>query len=92
MSLVPTAITNLRALCSRTYIALKVELRRRLSGVPSSHLSEAIAAGFGFRTNAGLRAAIRESTGQMLTLQHIGRTHLPESMSLSTTQFSMYSG
>lgn len=37
---------------------LKRSARRGVSGVPSSHLSEAIAAALGFRTHAALRAAL----------------------------------
>lgn len=39
---------------------LKDAAQRRISGIQSSHLSEAIAAALGFKTNAGLRAAFKD--------------------------------
>ncbi len=66
MSLVPNAVSDSSPDALAHINALKLDLRRRFSGVPSSHLSEGIAAGFGFRTNAGLRSAIRSKHGQVL--------------------------
>lgn len=39
---------------------LKETAKRRLSGVQSAHLSESVAAALGFKTNAALRAALKD--------------------------------
>ncbi len=69
MSLVPIAMAESSRVSLAHVDALKFDLRRRFSGVSSSHLTEAIAAGFGFRSNASLRSAIQRDAGQVLRLE-----------------------